>query len=797
MRKPFHVLPFPFKIKIPLNSNRQLHTAKALSFETFPSFFNISERKDPAAFATLLCFSSKTKSPFLGNQIHAQIIKLGFSNDIFSQNNLLVMYSKCEVLSSALGVFDEMRHRNLVSWTSMISGAIQNGELKMGLELYVEMTRSGFRPNEFAFGSVLKACAGLELIRFGSLLHCIGLKIGIDLNVFVGSSLLYMYAKCGDIEAAECLFGGMSDCDISCWNAMVGGYVCNDYSFEAMKLISFMHRKGIAADQFTFTSALKGCSISGDLKFGRQIHCLIVQNGMEYSSSVMNSLISMYFKAGRNDCALTVFNKMQRRDIISWNSLISGFAQDENVGEVMSLFSKMLLTGFNPNHVTFSSLFRLCGALYDIALGLQFYCLAYRLGFLHNALVSNSLIDMFSRCGVIENACFVFERLPTRTIVTWNEMIFGYSLNGYSIEALRLFCNLRKSEIKADEFTYSIVLGASCNIEHQEIGRQIHASILKSGFDSNCFVCCSLINAYASFGMVEASFKIFLGMKVLDLASWGAMVSAFSQQGCSYEALLLLNDLRESGEKPDELVLGSALNACANVTAFNQSKCIHLYVIKAGFEKHLCVGTAIIDAYAKCGDIDSSRMAFDSLNRHDDPVLFNTMITAFAQHGFVMEAIELFDKMKQASIQPTHASFVSLISACTHLGLVDHGCRFFASIRNHGMNPSAENYGCLIDLLARHGFLEEAKHVIEDMPFEPWPAVWRSLLSSCRIHGNRELGELAAERLLNLVPNNDAAYVLLSKVYAEEGSWEDAGRVRRIMNERGVQKEAGYSWVEI
>ncbi|XP_058097836.1 pentatricopeptide repeat-containing protein At4g13650-like [Magnolia sinica] len=784
---------FKFKFFIPFNSSHQLHTSKPSSLSA-----DISKGNDQTALSSLLILSSKTKSLLLGNQIHAQIIKSGLSKHTYSQNNLISMYSKCGVLGHALRAFDEMPERNLVSWTSIMSGAVQSGELEIGLELFLEMMEDGFRPNEFGFSSVLRACANAEAIEFGSCVHCLALKMGIEMNLFVGSLLLHMYAKCGDVEAAKCVFGCMSDRDVACWNAMVGGYAINGYSFEVMELVSFMHRNGLVMDEFTFINALKGCSISGDLSFGLQIHGLIIHNEVEFSSSVMNSLINLYFKAGRKDWALMLFNSMQQRDVVSWNTVIAGFAQDENVREVVCFFSKMVSTGLKPNQITLSILFRFCGAVGDLFLGFQFYCLAYRLGFLNDALVGNSLIDMFSRCGDIENASFIFESLPTRNVITWNEMIVGCNLNGCSIEALQLFRNLRGLGIEVDEITCSSILGACSRHEHQEIGRQIHAGIIKSGFDSHCFVCCSLINAYARIGWVDDSFKIFCSIDVLDLASWGAMISAFSQEGCSYEALVLLNRLRETGEKPDEFILGSTLNACANIAAFNQSKCIHLYVVKTGFEKHLCIASAIIDAYAKCGDIDSSRKAFVQLSRDNDAILFNTMITAYAQHGLITEAIGLFEKMKRVNLRPNHATFVSVISACSHLGLVDQGRKFFDSISSdYGMHPSAENFACLVDLLARSGFVEEAKEVIEDMPFEPWAAVWRSLLSGCRINGNRELGELAAEQLLHLMPDNDATYVLLSKVYAEEGCWEDVAKVRRTMKERGVMKEPGYSWIEI
>jgi len=240
------------------------------------------------------------------------------------------------------------------------------------------------------------------------------------------------------------------------------------------------------------------------------------------------------------------------------------------------------------------------------------------------------------------------------------------------------------------------------------------------------------------------------------------------------------------------------LNSCAAVASYHQIKSIHPHVIKMGFDKHVFVSSAVIDAYAKCGDLESSRMAFEQSFISNDVIIYNTMITAYAHHGLVMEALEIFEKMKLANLQPSQATFVSVISACSHMGLVDQGRLLFESMNfNYGMEPSPDNYGCLVDMLSRNGYLADAKHIIQVMPFPPWPAIWRSLLSGCRIHGDRELGEWAAHNLLKMVPENDAAYVLLSKVYSEGGSWEDAAKVRRGMIERGVSKDPGYSWIEI
>ncbi|PON91235.1 Tetratricopeptide-like helical domain containing protein [Trema orientale] len=759
---------------------------------------NLLVEKDPVSIATALSLSENLKSYFLGTQIHAHIIRLGLVDDVFSQNNLIKMYAKCGVFKDGYKVFDEMTERNLVSWTLMISGAVQNGEHELGLEFYLELVRSGLRPNEFSFGSVLKACATLGAYEFGLSIHCYALKMGIEQNLYVGGSILSMYAKLEDIQLAERVFESMPNLDVGCWNVMIGGYVQCGRGDEALNVFSLMLHKGISLDCFTFVNALKGCSVVGNAEFGKQIHGLIIKSDVEYGTSLMNCLMDMYFRNERKASALKVFYRIRNKDVISWNTVFSLLSQDKDAREIVSLFHEFMLEGINPNNLTFSVLFRLCGEVLGLDLGLQFYCLAIQFGLHDEVNVTNSLINMFSRCKAMEKARLLFDNIYCKDITTWNQLISGYSLNHCYLEGLKIFLKLWSLGVESNEYTFSSLLEACFQSENQWIFKHIHCAIIKCGFSSNGYVCSLLINGYVNFGSLNDSFQFFNGFDRLDSVSWGTMISALVHQGHMYEAIKLLNNLMEAGGKLDEFILGSMLNYCARVSGYHLTKTVHSHVVKSGLERQVFVASGIIDAYAKCGKIDSAKMAYSQSFGLNDVVIFNTMIMAYAQHGLIAEAMEIFKTMKSANLQPSQATFVSVISACSHMGLVDEGFVLFESmILDYKMEPSQDVYGCLVDMLSRNGRLENARQIIEEMPFAPWPAIFRSLLSGCRIHGNRELGEWTAKKLLQLVPEDDAPYILLSKVYSEGGLWEDAGKVRRSMVERGVSKDIGCSWIEI
>jgi pentatricopeptide repeat protein len=509
----------------------------------------------------------------------------------------------------------------------------------------------------------------------------------------------------------------------------------------------------------------------------------------------------MYFRARQKETAASVFRKIRQKDTVSWNTMFSGFAHDEDDKAVFGYLIDMSRTGFKPNEVTFSVLLRLSGAKENASLGLQIFALAYRHGYTDNVLVANAVINMLFRCGLLDRAYGFFCSLTFRNIVTWNEIIAGYGLFSRSEDAMRLFRSLVCIGERPDEFTYSAVLSAFQEAHGARDHEQIHAIILKQGFASCQFVSTSLIKANAAaFGSVQSSLKIIEDSGKMELVSWGAIISAFLKHGLNDEVIFLFNLFRgDSTNKPDEFILATVLNACANAALIRHCRCIHSLVLKTGHSNHFCVASAVVDAYAKCGEITSAESAFTAVSSAtNDAIMYNTMLTAYANHGLIHEALNLYEEMTKAKLNPTPATFVAILSACSHLGLVEQGKLAFSTMLSaYGMHPERANYACLVDLLARKGLLDEAKGVIDAMPFQPWPAVWRSLVNGCRIHGNKQLGVLAAEQILRMAPSSDGAYVSLSNVYADDGEWQSAEETRRRMVQNKLQKVHGYSRVEM
>ncbi|CAN1252276.1 Pentatricopeptide repeat-containing protein At2g27610 [Linum perenne] len=308
----------------------------------------------------------------------------------------------------------------------------------------------------------------------------------------------------------------------------------------------------------------------------------------------------------------------------------------------------------------------------------------------------------------------------------------------------------------------------------------------------------SLLTGYAQNGEIEEASKVFERISKKDIVAWSAMVAGYAQGGDTEGAVKTFVEMAKHGVEPNEYTFSSVVNACtAAMAPVQQGMQIHAWSIKSRRNDALCVCSALVTMYAKTGDIESANEVFRR-QRERDLVSWNSMISGYAQHGDVEKALEVFKEMQILGMEMDGVTFISVISACTHGGLIDEGRRYFDEmVKEHRIEPTMEHYSCLVDLYGRAGQLEKAMEVINSMPFPPSATVWRTILGASRVHRNLELGELAAEKLIELQPGDSAAYVLLANMHAVAGNWKERTRVRKLMDVRNVKKEAGYSWIEV
>lgn len=406
-----------------------------------------------------------------------------------------------------------------------------------------------------------------------------------------------------------------------------------------------------------------------------------------------------------------------------------------------------------------------------------------------------ALIDMYGKCRAIDSACVTFHKLVTKNNFTWTTMMNAYLQQGNSKDTLLLYEQLQQEHVEANKYTFTTALSACADIAALSEGELIYSCIVKRGLESEV-VSTALLHMYGKCGSLDGARFVFDNMTQHSVISWTAMISSYAQQGCAREALQLFKQMQHQGLEPNQVTCISVLSACASLAALNEGTTIHACILECGFQLDILTGTALINFYGKCAALEEAEAVFLKMKERS-VVPWNALIAANGENGHGKESYRLLMQMLHGGIKPDDITFVNMISACSHAGLVDVGRDCYDSIIDYGLTPTMEHYGCMIDLFGRSGQVVEAEAFLKKMPFKANALIWRTLLSACRVHGDVQRGIRAAEQVLDLEPRNSAPYVLLSNIYAAEGRWDDVERVRQTMVKRGIKKDPGCSSIEV
>ncbi|XP_020106979.1 pentatricopeptide repeat-containing protein At2g03880, mitochondrial [Ananas comosus] len=406
--------------------------------------------------------------------------------------------------------------------------------------------------------------------------------------------------------------------------------------------------------------------------------------------------------------------------------------------------------------------------------------------------LSNSLISMYVKFGLLEDARDLFDQMPQRNVVSWTTMISALANLKEKEEALRLFIRMQRDGISPNMYTFSSVL-RTCNTPSTLWS--IHSCIIKHGLDSDVFVRSSLIDIYSKLGDLEYGYRVFGEMVTHDLVVWNSIIGCFAQSGEGFKALELFAEMKKAGFLANQGTLTSVLRACTGMVLLEMGRQVHVHVLK--YESDLILNNALLDMYCKCGSLEDARGLFDRMLERD-VISWSTMISGLAQNGRSIEALKLFESMKLLGVKPNHITILGVLFACSHAGLVEDGWYCFNSMEKlFGVVPGREHYGCMVDLLCRAGKLKEAVKFIQELKFEPDLVIWRTVLGACRVHRNINLATYVAKEIHKLEPEDEGTYILLSNIYANSRRWGDVELVREAMKDKGVTKEPGRSWIEL
>ncbi|KAL3518519.1 hypothetical protein ACH5RR_021108 [Cinchona calisaya] len=663
------------------------------------------------------------------------------------------------------------------------------------LNLFKCMHSLGVLIDRSSFSCVLKVCGCLLDVVVGRQIHCQCIKSGFFEDVSVGTSLVDMYMKTKNIGDGVRLFDEMGETNVVSWTSLLTGFATNRLIDKAIEAFRMMRVDGIKPNPFTFSTILGALADDGAVKKGVQVHAMIIKNGFESTIFVANSLINMYSKSGMATEASAVFYGMENRNAVSWNGMIAGLVTNGHAVEALDLFYRMRLAGVKLTQMTFVTAIKLCANLKELTFARQLHSQVIRHGFGFDHNIESALMVSYTKCCQMDDAFKLFSvKNGGQSVVSWTVMISGYLQNGGKEQAAKLYCQMRRGGVLANDFTYSTILAA-----HPIVPLfQIHAEVIKTNYENAPTVGTALLDAYMKNGNINEAEKVFEIMDEKDIVAWSAMLAGYALVEDTEGAVRVFRQLAKEGVRPNEYTFSSVIDACNTpMAAAEQGKQLHASSIKSGHSNALCVSSALVTMYAKRGNIESANAVFKR-QKERDLVSWNSMISGYAQHGYGLKALSVFEEMRRKKMAMDCITFMGVISACTHAGLVKEGQSFFdMMVKDLQIPPTMEIYSCMVDLYSRSGMLEKAVALINVMPFPAGATVWRTLLAACRVHRNIELGKLAAERLISLQPQDSAAYVLLSNLYAASGNWKERAKVRKLMDSRKVKKETGYSWIEV
>ncbi|CAN4126075.1 unnamed protein product [Withania somnifera] len=564
--------------------------------------------------------------------VHDDVLEMGFGSDLYICNALIDMYARLNELGSARKVFDKMPNRDVVSWNSLISGYSANGYWEEALEAFREGRLSGVVADAFTVCSVLPACGGLMEVEEGKIVHGLVEKSGIKEDKAVSNGLLSMYFKFERLLDCQRIFDEMIFRDIVTWNIIICGFSYSGLYQESIKLFREMVCE-YEPDLLTITSVVQACGHMGDLRFGKYVHDYIVENRYKCDTTACNIIINMYAKCGDLAAARQVFDNMKRWDLVSWNSMISGYVDNGFNKEAVDLF-KMMSIDLQPDSVSFVMLLSTCTKLMDVDFASELHCDIIKRGYDSTLVVANALLDAYAKCGKMDHSVWQFEIMNSRDIATWNTIIAACSHHEESYLGLKMLSRMRKKGIMPDIATILGSLPLCSLLAAKRQGKELHGSIMRLNFESHVPVGNALIEMYSKTGSLKNAIMVFEQMRIKDVVTWTTMISAYGMYGKGKKALSSFQQMRETGTIPDHIVFVAVIYACSHSglvkegrACFNQMR--KEYNIEPRIEHYACM----VDLLSRSGLLAEAEDFILSMPLQPDASMWGALLSACRATG--------------------------------------------------------------------------------------------------------------------------------------------------------------------
>ncbi|KAL9248380.1 hypothetical protein vseg_021707 [Gypsophila vaccaria] len=768
-----------------------------LILRTFSEMEALNILPNPETLPLILKACSKLHDVESGKRIHRMIKDMNLIDDVRVVSSLVDFYGKYGLLDDARLVFDEMSERDVVLWNVMINSYVGCGCYEEGLVLFRDFWGQTLKPTSVTMVALLVACGELLELGLGKEVHGYCLRSGLfDSSFHLGTALVGFYAKF-DVEASRVVFEKMSVKNIVSWNAMINGYFGAGYHFEALNLLVEMLLKELEFDKVTLLTAIKACSELEYLELGNQLHQLAVKFGYAHDPYITNTLLSFYLKMQSFVSLAKLFESAPVRDTAMWNSMLSACLECGMYGEASSVFSRMLSEGFLVNEATLTILLSLCSEIgHESRVVKSLHSKIIKRGFYDNTVIIDALMRNYAEIGCLQEAILLFDELSRPGIISWNIIISALADNGLRNLAWSYFETMLDSEIKPNSHTAIAALLICKDASCLNVGRSLHAYVLKHGIRIDLELNTALVDMYMNCADEATARNLFERYSNKDVVSWNCLIASYVRNNLAHKALALFHQMILE-VKPNSVTVINILSSCTDIASLPLGQCLHAYTVRrnyfGGF--NLTLANALLSMYARCGSLQKAERIFKNMQRKNLSS-WNALIAGYGLNGQVNEALQAFSVMSKDGFRPNGRSFLSILAACSHSGMVEKGLELFKSmIYDFKITPMLIHYGCIVDLLGRAGYIDEANTIIDSMPFEPDASVWRALLSACRAHTDPRLGITIFQRLVEIEPNNAGNYIMMSNIYATSGLWSKVEDLRIHLKEKGLRKNPGMSWI--
>ncbi|KAK4855349.1 hypothetical protein QYF36_006304 [Acer negundo] len=553
----------------------------------------------------------------------------------------------------------------------------------------------------------LAICSNSQSLHQTKQTHAFALLNGIlPRSVSLSASLILRYAEFEQPTLSLLVFHQTVPYSHTAflWNTLIRALSIARF-YDGFVTYNTMLRSGVRPDDHTFPFVLKTCADNMQLQKGMEIHGCLFKLGFDKDVFVGNTLSLFYGNCGRLENVRRVFDEMPERDVVSWNTLIGIFSVRHNK-DALDTFRLMIDAGLRPNSIAISSMLPVLVELQLFSLGKEIHGFSLRTGVESDIFVANSLIDMYAKSGHPTEAFYVFNNMESRNVVSWNAMVANFTQNMLEFSALELVRDMQAHNEIPNSVTLTNVLPACARAGFFRPGKEIHARTIRMGFNFDLFVTNALTDMYAKCGCLNLAQNVF-DISLRDEISYNILILGYSETSNCSESLRLFLEMRLAGMEHDVVSFMGAISACTNIAATKQGKEIHALLVRRNLHTHLFIANSLLDFYSRCGRIDLANKIFDRIPNRD-AASWNTLILGYGMLSEIDIAINLFEAMKQDGVDYDSVSYIAVLSACSHGGLIEKGREYFEEMKARNIEPTQMHYACMVDLLGRAGLMEDA-----------------------------------------------------------------------------------------